>query len=218
MKITLVPHHCWNTAITSPSNNTFLYLGWNSSPSPASAFLPTSIGAAFIFTYTGLSGIKKLITKNNAAGGVSAQNIHLQPHPTFHAWVSGDIVSRASSILTICAASIPRTIVIWFKLTIRPRIFAGLTSAIYIGASADATPIPMPPIKRAILNNVKSSANPVAIADTVNSTADTISNGLRPNLSAAPPATIAPKRHPTRAVVMATPCINGEPSIPKYNS
>ena len=89
-------------------------------------------------------------------------------------------VSRASSMFTICAANMPSTMVIWFRLTMRPRISAGLTSAIYIGASADATPMPTPPTKRAILNKVKSLNSPVPIADTVNSTADSISSGLRP--------------------------------------
>ena len=56
------------------------------------------------------------------------------------------------------------------------------------------------------------------MADTVKSTADTMSSGLRPNLSAALPATIAPTRQPTSAVVMATPCINGESLMPKNNS
>ena len=108
--------------------------------------------------------------------------------------------------------------VIWFRLTMRPRMSAGLTSAMYIGARADATPMPMPPMKRAILNKVKSLNNPVAMADTVKSTADTMSSGLRPNLSAALPATMAPTRQPTSAVVMATPCINGELLMPKNNS
>ena len=111
---------------------------------------------------------------------VSAQNIHRHPHSTFHACDSATVVSRASNIFTTCAESMPSTIVIWFRLTIRPRISGGLTSAIYMGASAEATPIPTPPMKRAILNIVKSLNKPVAMADTVKSTADSISNGLRP--------------------------------------
>ena len=118
-------------------------------------------------------------------------------------------------MFTICAARIPNTMVIWFRLTILPRICAGLTSAIYIGAKAEATPMPMPPMKRAILNKVKSLNNPVPMADTVNNTADSINNGLRPYLSAAEPATIAPIRQPTKAVDMATPCISGESLIAK---
>ena len=92
---------------------------------------------------------------------------------------------------------------------------AGLTSAMYIGASAEATPMPMPPMKRAILNKVKSLNRPVVMADTVNSTAAVVRSGFRPYLSAAAPATIAPTRQPIRAVVMATPCITGESLMPK---
>ena len=108
--------------------------------------------------------------------------------------------------------------VIWLRLTMRPRISAGLTSAIYIGARAEATPMPTPPIKRATLNKVKSLNSPVAMAETVKSTADSVSSGLRPYLSAAEPATMAPIRQPTRAVDMATPCINGLLLMAKYNS
>ena len=109
----------------------------------------------------------------------------------------------------------PKTMVIWFRLTMRPRISAGLTSAIYMGDKAEATPMPTPPINRAILNKVKSLNRPVAIAETVNSIAASISKGLRPHLSAAEPATIAPIRQPTRAVDIAMPCIKGESAMPK---
>ena len=121
-------------------------------------------------------------------------------------------------MFTTWAARIPSTMVIWFRLTILPRMSAGLTSAIYIGDNADATPMPTPPMKRATLNKVKSLKIPVATADTVKSTAAVTSNGLRPNLSAAAPATIAPTRQPTKAVDIATPCITGEPPMPKYSS
>ena len=124
--------------------------------------------------------MKKLSTRNSAAGSVSAQNIQRQPHSTFHAMFSATAVSRASSMFTICAARMPSTMVIWLRLTMRPRISAGLTSAIYIGASADATPMPTPPTKRDRLNKVKSLNRPVPMADRVKSTADSISSGLRP--------------------------------------
>ena len=162
--------------------------------------------------------MKKLIIRNSAAGSVSAQNIQRQPHSRFHACSVAIEVSRASNMLTTCAARIPSTMVIWFRLTMRPRMSAGLTSAIYIGAKAEATPMPIPPTKRAILNRMKSLNKPVAMAETVNNTADVISNGLRPYLSAAPPATIAPTRQPMSAVVIAKPCIKGESLMPKYNS
>ena len=162
--------------------------------------------------------MKKLINRNSAAGNVSAQNIQRHPHSRFHACSEATAVSLASSILTTWAARMPSTMVIWFRLTILPRISAGLTSAIYIGDNAEATPMPTPPMKRAILNKVKSLNRPVATADTVKSTAAVVSNGLRPNLSAAVPATIAPTRHPTRAVDMATPCSTGESLMPKNSS
>ena len=78
--------------------------------------------------------------------------------------------------------------------------------------------MPTPPMKRAILKRVKSLNSPVAMADTVNNTAAVVSKGFRPNLSAAAPATIAPTRQPIKAVDIATPCITGEPLMPKYNS
>ncbi len=56
------------------------------------------------------------------------------------------------------------------------------------------------------------------MADTVNSTAATISRGLRPYLSAKAPATIAPMRQPTKAVDIATPCITGLSDILKNSS
>ena len=175
-----MPHHCWNTAMKRPSSNTRPYLPCSNSRSLASFPVRCDIVAAFICKYTGLSGIKKLITKNSAAGTVSAQNIQRHPHSTFHAMFSATLVSLASSILTICAPRIPSTMVIWFRLTIRPRISVGLTSAIYIGDKADATPMPTPPIKRAILNREKSLKRPVPTADKVNSTAAVVKRGFRP--------------------------------------
>ena len=105
--------------------------------------------------------------------------------------------------------------VIWFSDTSLPRMAVGDISAMYMGESADAMPMPMPPTKRAMLKRVKSSNHPVATADTVKNTAAMISSGLRPYLSASMPAMVAPARHPMSAVVMATPCIRGESEIPK---
>ena len=56
--------------------------------------------------------MKKLSTRNRAAGSVSAQNIQRQPHSMFHAWLSATEVSRASSILATWAARMPSTMVI----------------------------------------------------------------------------------------------------------
>ena len=98
--------------------------------------------------------MKNAITRNRPAGTASAQNIQRQPHATFHTCDIASPVSLANSMFTICAANMPSTMVIWFTLTMRPLVSAGDTSAIYIGDSALATPIPTPPMKRAILNNV----------------------------------------------------------------
>ena len=204
--------------MTNPNSSTLAYFACISSFRPASCAVGCCDADPFIFRYTGLSGMKKLISRNRAAGSVSAQNIHRQPHSTFHACSGIMVVSRANTMLTTCAERIPSTIVIWLRLTMRPRISAGLTSAIYIGASAEATPMPMPPTKRATLNKVKSLNKPVPTADSVKSMADTIRSGLRPYLSAAAPATIAPTRQPIKAVVMAMPCIRGESLIPKNSS
>ena len=162
--------------------------------------------------------MKNAISRNAAAGTVSAQNIQRQPHARFHSILTGSLVSLARSMLTICAASMPNTIVIWLRLTRRPRMLAGDTSAMYMGESADATPMPMPPMKRATLNSVKSSNKPVITALTVNITAAEMSRGFRPYLSAKAPATIAPMRQPTKAVLMATPCITGSLAIWKNSS
>jgi hypothetical protein len=48
-------------------------------------FIPLSSNLSlFSLINTGLSGIKKLIKRNSAAGNVSAQNIQRQPHSIFH--------------------------------------------------------------------------------------------------------------------------------------
>ena len=51
------------------------------------------------------------------------------------------------------------------KLTATP---AGETSAMYIGERFEATPMPTPPIQRAILNESKLQANAVPMAEIVN--------------------------------------------------
>ena len=93
---------------------------------------------------------------------------------------SATAVSRASNMLTTCAERMPNTMVIWLSETMRPRMCAGLTSAMYMGANAEAMPMPTPPTKRAILNKVNWENQPVPTALTVKSTAEHMSNGFRP--------------------------------------
>ena len=42
----------------------------------------------------------------------------------------------------------PPTIAIWFMAIMRPRMCAGVISAMYIGVEMEAIPIPMPPMTR----------------------------------------------------------------------
>ena len=108
--MTFVPHHCWKTAMNSPSSNTLRYLGERREGDSQPLVCPTP--APRVLKNTGLSGIQKLSSRKTAAGSVSAQNIQRHPHAMFHAWAAGTVVSRASSIFTICAARMPSTIVI----------------------------------------------------------------------------------------------------------
>ncbi len=48
--------------------------------------------------------------------------------------------------------NIPKITANWFHDTILPRIFAGASSAINIGASIDASPTPIPPIILKMIN------------------------------------------------------------------
>ena len=98
--------------------------------------------------------MKHAITQKTAAGKAAAQNIHRQAICPFQdAAISTDEkeagIGSAISQLVICAARIPSTMVNWFKETSFPLMEVGATSAIYIGESPEATPIPMPPKKRA---------------------------------------------------------------------
>ena len=115
-----------------------------------------------------------------AAGTVSAQNIQRQPISMFQGSICPPMSGRAIAQLAICAARMPSTIVIWLRLTSRPRTSEGDTSAMYIGEMADARPMPTPPTRRAMQNSQKLLKMPVAMALTVKSTAATISNGRRP--------------------------------------
>ena len=88
--------------------------------------------------------------------------------------------------------------------TNRPRIEAGLISAMYIGERLDAKPMPMPPTNRAMLNVAKSQAAAVRIALSVNRKPATMSGGFRPKRSDSMPETAAPTKQPMSAVLSAS--------------
>ncbi|MNI55242.1 hypothetical protein D3C73_1101780 [compost metagenome] len=101
----------------------------------------------------GDSGTKNISTRNARAGTSSAPNIQRQPDWPFQvarmsAWVA--LLATGSAIIrfTSWAASTPRTMVSWLMATNLPRLSAGLISAMYMGESAEARPIPMPPMMR----------------------------------------------------------------------
>ena len=112
----------------------------------------------------------------------------------------------------------PITMVIWFSDTNLPRMAEGDTSAMYIGESPEAMPMPIPPKKRATRKAPKALNPPVIRAETKKMTAETMSSFLRPIWSASQPQVQAPIIQPIRAMDMASPCSLTESEIPKYSS
>ena len=230
-----MPHHCCNTAITTPMSRILRIEGWSSclNPpstvfSPAAASMAASSSRAWasppIFakmpkafslypdeaSQRGLSGRTKLKTKKRAAGTTMAQNIHRHPICPFHerriiSAVAWSATGSAICQLTICALRIPSTTVNWLMDTKRPRKWAGAISAIYIGERLEAMPMANPPMRRNTLNSPNVSAAPVPTAVQMNSPAASINMGLRPNLSLSLPALNAPMRQPINALLMAHP-------------
>ena len=242
--MTLVPHHCWNTAMTMPITAILLsgLLKSVRSPWPLSLVVAAASSMPFISqwaypsppirvrmlfalsfcpvitSHRGLSGMRTTSKRNAMAGNAPAQNIHLHPIWQFHVSMPFVVTGSAISQLVICAASIPSTMVSWLSDTSFPRMFAGATSAIYIGDRPEAMPMPTPLRKRAARNRPKVLKYPVAYAETMKMMAAVVSNRLRPSLSARVPAVMAPVRQPTRAMLIASPCICGFDEMSKYTS
>ena len=139
-----MPHHCWKTAKTIPSINTRRTPGCDNALQSYFSF--TSLAA----NQRGLSGIMKANIKNKAAGNASAQNIHRHACsiPSAGSCEVPSVNRFAIIQLASCADNIPNTIVSWFKDTSFPRISVGDTSAIYMGETLEAIPIPSPPTIR----------------------------------------------------------------------
>ena len=81
-------------------------------------------------------------------------------------------------------------------LTIRPRICAGDTSAIYMGESMDAMPTPMPAANLAEIKNERLCANDMARDEKRNMRPDNNKAGFRPYFSETLPARMHPAMHP----------------------
>ena len=84
-------------------------------------------------------------------------------------------------------------------------MWAGATSAMYIGERFEAMPMATPPAIRQTTNQRKVDAHPVRTDETANSSAETSRSFLRPNLSLAPPAISEPSRQPSKAQPLAQP-------------
>ena len=66
---------------------------------------------------------------------------------------------------------------------------------VYMGETAEANPIPRPPIKRYTMNKVKLLTAPVPIAEMVNKAAAMMSKSFLPKRSAKTPEAKAPRKH-----------------------
>ena len=161
-----------------------------------------------LISQRGLSGSQIAPTTNSSEGAVTAVNIHRQPNWQFQLCRSRSSpvgTFRAISRFTNCAARMPTTIVNWLIATSRPRMWAGATSAMYIGERLEAMPMATPPTIRQSTKAANVYAQPVRIDETANRRAAASSSLLRPSLSLSPPVTSDPSRQPTRAQLLAQP-------------
>ena len=86
----------------------------------------------------------------------------------------------------------------WLRVTILPRMGAGVISAMYIGEMIDAEPIPSPPriLKATNVPSVGASAVPSELAK--KQMAEATRALFRPILSLTKPALPAPTAHPSK--------------------
>jgi hypothetical protein len=107
--------------------------------------------------------------------------------------------------LTSEVAASPTTMAIWFTATIRPRMCAGVTSAMYMGVEMEAMPMPTPPRIRNAMKTQISRGSAVPMAEAKNIAADRSSAGLRPNLSERGPTSRTPAAQPMSTQPEAQP-------------
>ena len=101
--------------------------------------------------------------------------------------------------------AMPPTMAIWFTATIRPRMWAGVISAMYIGVEIEAMPMPRPPMMRKTMNVVMSSGTAVPMAEARNITAARNIASLRPKRSDSGPTSSTPAAQPTSTQPEAQP-------------
>src|SRR5437763_87440 len=126
--------------------------------------------------------------KNATAGSASIQNIQRQVGASNQNIALAPPAILARIALLTKALNSPTTIAICCSEASRPRICAGATSAMYIGANTLAPPMAIPAVIRAAMKNAADLAAPVATAVARNRIAFTSIVGRRPKESASLPA------------------------------
>src|ERR1039457_3899288 len=164
----------------------------------------------FFASQRGLSGTRNMPRKNSSGGAALSANIQRHPFwPYQEFWMNASVAPagrlRTRYQLRYCAAKMPMTMVSWLMETSLPRICAGAISAIYIGERLDARPMATPPKMRHAMKMVKLLASALPREVTAKTSAATINNRLRPNLSLNAPAINAPTKQPISAQLLAQP-------------
>ena len=127
-------------------------------------------------------------TRNAAAGTASIQNIQRQVGAPPQNIALTPPASLAKISLLKKAQNSPVTIAICCSEARRPRMWAGATSAMYIGANTLAAPIAIPPAILAAMKTPAELAAPVATALSRKRIAFKSMVGRRPRESASVPA------------------------------
>jgi hypothetical protein len=144
-------------------------------------------------------------SKNAAAGTASIQNIQRQVGAPFQKIALAPPARLARMSLLKKAQNSPVTIAICWSEARRPRMCAGATSAMYIGANTLAAPIAMPPAILAAMKTPAELAAPVATALAKKRIAFKSIVGRRPIESASVPAPKAPAAQPSKTEATAKP-------------
>src|SRR6185503_14825428 len=106
------------------------------------------------------------------------------------------VPTPASAAFEAKATTMPNTMLNWNIPARRPRYSGGAISEMYMGATTVETPMPMPPMNRAMMNVSTFHARAEPTADTIYRMPTQSSVGLRPQRSAGQPPASAPMTVP----------------------
>src|SRR5262249_46428159 len=191
------PRRLCTTCLTSAS----------ASPPMLAKTRPASFSRPRATRKRGDSGMRHTPPRNAIDGIASIQNIQRQAGTPSQKAALAPPATRAMTSLLKKPPNRPDTIAICCSEASRPRMCDGATSAMYIGASTLAAPMPRPPTSRAAMKTLAEPASPVAAALTRNRTAFRNIVGRRPYRSATVPAKKAPTAHPIRTDATAKPVV-----------